>query len=60
MDMGVKIDFKNPMDMGVGVEMTFENGNEWENSPTGLVPIPCPFLEVLYYYYLIKSGKLTS
>ena len=44
MGMGTGIDFENPMRMGVGMRMTFENGYECQYSYTRPEPASLPFL----------------
>jgi len=41
-DMG--IDYKNSIDMGVGMQMAFENRYELGNNSTRPIPIPSPSL----------------
>jgi len=40
MGMGMWIDFENPMDMGMSMGMTFENGYECRYNYTRPTPIP--------------------
>ena len=44
MGRGMKIDFENPMGMGVGMELTFENGFWCEYSYTRPKSVPRPSL----------------